>query len=240
MAQEYQGRIAVVAGGGSGIGRGTAHRLASLGYTVILVGRSADKLDRVVAEIAAAGGTARAFAADVTDWKRLAELGESLAENGIDVLIHSAGGQFTQASAELTEEGWREVVDKNLTGAFFMLRHLHPALAKRQGAAVMVVANMWAKPSPYLAHSAASRAGVVNLARTLAMEWADKGIRINAVAPGLTNTEALPDMYRKLVDRVPLKRIGEVDEVVDALLFLAHSRYITGEVIAVDGGLRFT
>ncbi len=238
MNQPQPTPVAVVAGGGSGIGRGCALRLAATGHDVVLVGRTQEKLDQVAGEIAAAGGRARAFAGDVRDWDRMAELGGELAESGVDLLVNSAGGQFTQASAELTRDGWQSVVDLNLSGSFFLCRHLYPALCKRRGAAVMVVANMWQKPAPQLAHSAAARAGVVNLTRTLALEWSGHGIRVNAVAPGLTNTEALPAQYAKLVDRVPLGRLGAVDEVVDAILFLGLSRYITGEVLSIDGGLR--
>lgn len=104
----------------------------------------------------------------------------------------------------------------------------------------MVVANLWQRPAPKLAHACAARAGVVNLTRALALEWAADGIRVNAVSPGLTDTEALLDSYKSLIDKVPLGRMGSVDEVVDAILFMAQSSYITGEVLTVDGGLHLT
>jgi NAD(P)-dependent dehydrogenase (short-subunit alcohol dehydrogenase family) len=99
---------------------------------------------------------------------------------------------------------------------------------------------MWRRPSPNLAHSAAARAGVVNLMHTLALEWAPHGIRVNALAPGLTDTPSLKPQYRALVDKVPLKRLGSVDEVVDAILFMGRTPYITGEVLSIDGGLHLT
>lgn len=232
--------VAVIAGGGSGIGRGCSLRLASLGYRVVLVGRNATKLAAVADEIENAGGRATPFQADVRDWDRLAELQASVADTGIDLLINSAGGQFAQPSSDLTRDGWQSVVDINLSGSFFLCRQLMPALCKRRGSIVLIVANMWRKPAPHLAHSAAARAGVVNLMHTLALEWAPHGIRVNAVAPGLTDTPALLDQYRALVDKVPLKRIGSVDEVVDAILFMAHSPYVTGEVLSIDGGLHLT
>jgi citronellol/citronellal dehydrogenase len=230
----------VVAGGGSGIGRGCALRLARDGYRVILVGRSAAKIEATAREITDAGGSAAPFQSDVRDWDRLAELATQLADPGIDLLINSAGGQFAQPSAELTREGWQSVVDINLSGSFFICRHLLPALQKRRGAIVLIVANMWRRPSPNLAHSAAARAGVVNLMHTLALEWAPHGIRVNAVAPGLTDTPSLLPQYRTLQDRVPLKRLGSVDEVVDAILFMGQTPYITGEVLSIDGGLHLT
>lgn len=231
--------IAVVAGGGSGIGRGAALRLAELGYEVVLVGRTLEKLEATAAEIAESGGEAEAFAGDVRHWERMGELGARIAgRGGLDILINSAGGQFAQPSAEMSESGWTSVVELNLHGSFYLCRHLYAALRMRRGAAVMVVADLWQKPAPNLAHSAAARAGVVSLVRTLALEWAKDGVRLNALSPGLTDTPALLPQYRGLADRVPLGRIGTVDEVVDALLFLARSGYITGEVLSVDGGLR--
>lgn len=231
-------KIAVIAGGGSGIGRGCAIRLATSGYRTIIVGRTADKVDKVVDEITSGGGNADSFVTDVQDWDRLAELAERLGETGLDLLINSAGGQSAQPSAEMSKENWDSVVGTNLFGSFYLCRHLYQALKKRKGAIVTVVANMWQMPAPGLAHSAAARAGVVNLTRTLAKEWAPDRIRLNAVAPGLTDSGALLPQYKAMVDRVPLGRIGEVDDVVDAILFLANASYITGEVLSVDGGIR--
>jgi citronellol/citronellal dehydrogenase len=232
--------VAVIAGGGSGIGRGCAIRLAGQGYHVVLVGRDAAKLETTAAEISTSGGSVMTFQADVRDWDRLGELQTLLADTGIDLLINSAGGQFAQPSSTLTRDGWQSVVDINLSGSFFLCRQLQPALQKRRGAIVLIVANMWRKPAPNLAHSAAARAGVVNLMNTLALEWAPDGIRVNAVAPGLTDTPALLPQYRTLASKVPLQRIGTVDEVVDAILFMGRSPYITGEVLSIDGGLHLT
>jgi citronellol/citronellal dehydrogenase len=232
--------VAVIAGGGSGIGRGCAIRLAGQGYHVVLVGRDAAKLETTAGEISTSGGSVMTFQADVRDWDRLGELQTLLADAGIDLLINSAGGQFAQPSSTLTRDGWQSVVDINLSGSFFLCRQLQPALQKRRGAIVLIVANMWRKPAPNLAHSAAARAGVGNLMNTLALEWAPDGIRVNAVAPGLTDTPALLPQYRTLASKVPLQRIGTVDEVVDAILFMGRSPYITGEVLSIDGGLHLT
>jgi NAD(P)-dependent dehydrogenase (short-subunit alcohol dehydrogenase family) len=205
-----------------------------------LVGRDPAKLETTVAEIRAAGGSAMAFQADVRDFNRLGELTTLVESTGVDLLINCAGGQFAAPSAELSQNGWQSVVDVNLSGSFFLCRQLYAPLGKRRGAVVLVVANMWRRPAPNLAHSAAARAGVVNLMHTLALEWAPQGIRVNAVAPGLTDTPALLQQYRALADKVPLKRIGTVDEVVDAILFMGRSPYITGEVLSIDGGLHLT
>jgi citronellol/citronellal dehydrogenase len=237
VTNDKDGPVAVIAGGGSGIGQGCALRLAAGGYHVVLVGRDRAKLDATAVRIAQTGGSAHAFAADVRDWDRMAELQLLVAERGVDLLVNSAGGQFAAASRTLSRNGWQAVVDTNLSGSFFLCRHLYPSLCKRRGSIVMIVANLWQRPAPELAHSAAARAGVVNLVRTLALEWARDGIRVNAVSPGLTDTPALQARYADLIDTVPLGRIGTVDEVVDAILFMARSRYITGDVITIDGGL---
>jgi citronellol/citronellal dehydrogenase len=237
LAAEGEQRIAVVAGGGSGIGRGCALRLASEGYRLILVGRSEEKLASTVSEVEAAGGSASAFQADVRDWDRLGELAASVEAQGIDLLVNSAGGQFAKPAAELSRNGWKAVVETNLDGSFFLCRQLHGALRKRSGSIVLVVANIWQRPAALLAHSGAARAGIVNLARNLALEWAADGIRVNAVSPGLTDTPALDKRYGPVLEKVPLARMGTVDEVVDAILFMARAAYVTGEVLTVDGGL---
>ena len=229
--------IAVVAGAGSGIGAACALNLARQGHHLILVGRTVEKLDATAQSIVEAGGSASVFPADVRDWDRLAELQVQLDETGIDLLINSAGGQFFAPTEEISRNGWKSVVDLNLSGSFFLCRLLLPSLRKRRGSVVTVVANLWQKASPGLVHSAAARAGVVSMTRTLALEWAKDGIRVNAVSPGLTNTPALQERYLPLLEKVPLGRIGQVDEVVDAILFMARSHYITGEVLTIDGGL---
>ncbi|CAN7642416.1 SDR family oxidoreductase [Phenylobacterium sp. LjRoot225] len=231
--------VAVVAGGGSGIGLACALRLAREGWRVILVGRTEARLDAAVQDIASAGGAAEAFVGDVRDWDRMAELAVRV-EDGLDLLINSAGGQFAAPTAELSPKGWHAVVDTNLTGAFYLCRQLFPALSRRGGAVVNVVANLWQRGAPEMAHSAAARAGVVNLTRTLAVERAPQGVRLNAVSPGVTDTLGLRRYakHEEALAKVPLGRAATVEEVADAILFMGRSAYITGEVLAVDGGLQ--
>jgi citronellol/citronellal dehydrogenase len=231
-------RIAVVAGGGSGIGQGCALRLAEEGWRVILVGRKREWLEQTAAMIAARGGASEVFPGDVRDWDRMAELGAQVADGGIDLLVNSAGGQFPKLAADLSRNGWQAVIDTNLNGAFFLARHLYPALAKRRGAVVNVVANLWQRGAATMAHSGAARAGVVNLTRTLAVEWGSAGIRVNAVSPGYIDTPALAEGLRAGIGEVPLGRMGTVDETVEGILYLAQATYVTGEVLTIDGGLQ--
>ncbi len=123
MESNEPGKIAVVAGGGSGIGRGCALRLADMGYKTLLLGRTKEKLETVASEIVASGGEAEPYAVDVRDWDQLAELGTQLEETGIDLLINSAGGQTPVPSAEMSRETWDIVIDINLSGSFYLCRN---------------------------------------------------------------------------------------------------------------------
>lgn len=237
--QQTSTQVAVVAGGGSGIGQACALQLGRSGWRVVVVGRDPAKLAATVDQIAQAGGLAEAFPGDVRDWDRMAALAEVVAD-GLDLLINSAGGQFVAPTAELSANGWRAVVDTNLTGAFYLARQLYPALRRRRGAVVNVVANLWQRGAPGLAHSAAARAGVVNLTKSLAVEWAGEGVRVNAVSPGVTDTTGLRryPKHEEALAKVPLGRAATPEEVAEAILFMGRSAYITGDVLTIDGGLQ--
>lgn len=238
--------VAVVTGGGGGIGSATARRLAAAGHDVVVVGRNAGPLQRVAGELSHDGTRAVAFPADVRDWDRLGELAAMVeADLGrCDVLVNSAGGQFHAPAADITPRGWAAVIETNLTGTFFACRRFFPLLQRSDRAAIVnVVANVWQRAAPRIAHSGAARAGVVNLTRTLALEWAEHGIRVNCVSPGVTDTPGLRSHYSDLssrVARVPLRRAASADEVAALICTLCgpDAGYVTGDVLVVDGGLQ--
>ena len=242
----FAGRSIVVTGGGSGIGRCTAHELAALGARVALVGRTPEKLDTVRAEIG--GDAATTHVCDIRDEGKVHEtVAAILAAHGcIDGLVNNAGGQYPAPLASITAKGWDAVVRNNLTGGFLMARECYTqAMARHGGAIVNIIADMW-HGMPGMGHSGAARAGMLNFTETAACEWAVSGVRVNAVAPGYIATSGL-DTYppefieqaRKLPRKVPLQRFGIDAEVSAAIVFLLSpaASFITGSVIRVDGGV---
>ena len=242
----FAGRSIVVTGGGSGIGRCTAHELAALGARVALVGRTPEKLDTVRAEIG--GDAATTHACDIRDEDKAQEtVAAILAAHGrIDGLVNNAGGQYPAPLASITAKGWDAVVRNNLTGGFLMARECYTqAMVQHGGAIVNIIADMW-HGMPGMGHSGAARAGMLNFTETAACEWAASGVRVNAVAPGYIATSGL-DTYppefieqaRQLPRKVPLQRFGIDAEVAAAIVFLLSpaASYITGSVIRVDGGV---
>jgi citronellol/citronellal dehydrogenase len=239
--------VVLVTGGGSGIGRCTAHELAALGAQVVLLGRKQDKLERVAGEIAEDGGQAAWEVMDIRDEERVvAVVGAVLERQGrIDGLVNNAGGQFPAALAGIKQKGFETVVRTNLVGGFLVAREVYRQTMQKQGGAVVnLVADMW-RGMPGMGHSGAARAGMVNLTQTAAVEWAPSGVRVNAVAPGWIASSGL-DTYegpaRMLIPRlregVPLKRLGTEAEVSAAICFLLSeaAAFITGVTLQVDGG----
>src|SRR5262245_20398892 len=225
----FAGQTHVVTGAGSGIGRCTAHELASLGATVVLVGRKPEKLERVRDEIAAAGGAAQALPCDIREEAQVqAMVGAVLDSTGrIDGLINNAGGQFAAPLASISGKGWDTVVRTNLTGGFLCARECYTRwMSEHGGAIVNIVADMWGS-MPGMGHSGAARAGMVSFTETAAVEWAASGVRVNAVAPGWIVSSGM-DTYPDWVHRflrllrlaVPSQRLGPESEVSAAISFL--------------------
>ena len=243
----FAGQTYIVTGGGTGIGRAVAHELASLGAHVVLAARTEANLARVAAEIAATGGSASYVVANIREEEQVAALFDHvLAERGqLHGLVNNAGGQFLSPAEMISLKGWRAVVETNLTGTFLMCREaFNRHMGAHGGAIVNMLIEMW-RGFPGMAHSAAARAGIENLTKTLAVEWARAGVRVNAVAPGLISSSGLeryPEAVRPMIEQnirdIPLKRMGTEAEVSAAIVFLLSpaAAFITGESIRIDGG----
>lgn len=243
----FEGQTFIVTGGGSGIGRCTAHELASLGATVAIVGRSAEKLEKVAAEILEDGGKVSTHVCDIREESMvIATIEAVLGQHGrIDGLVNNAGGQYMAEMKSISTRGFEAVVRNNLTGGFIFMREVYNRwMEKNGGSIVNIIADIW-NGWPNFSHSAAARGGMYTLSQSAACEWATSGVRVNTVAPGGIASSGF-DHYtpearrelRKYAAKVPLQRYGTEAEVSGAIVFLLSpaAAYITGTCIRVDGG----
>jgi citronellol/citronellal dehydrogenase len=242
----FAGKIALVTGGGSGIGRCIAHELASLGAHVVLIGRTLVKLHDVAGEIVADGGRASFHVCDIRDEETVKNTVQSVvAVHGrIDALVNNAGGQYISALESITGKGWDTVLATNLTGGFLMARECFlQSMRENGGAIVNIAADIWGS-MPNMGHSGAARAGMVSLTETAAVEWARHGVRVNAVAPGYIASSGMdhypPEvgpMLREMRKTVPQGRFGTEAETSAAVVFLLSpaASFINGIVLRVDG-----
>lgn len=243
----FQGKTVIVTGGGSGIGRCTAHELAVLGAIVLIVGRTQAKLDVVAEEIKATGGQVYSYVCNIRDEESVKGLISTIiSQHGrIDGLVNNAGGQFPSPLKNISLKGWEAVLQTNLTGGFLMAREcLNQAMEKNGGAIVNIVADMWGG-MPGMGHSGAARAGMINFTETAAFEWAQYGVRVNALAPGYVASSGMdaypPEMaatIREFPSTVPLQRFATEAEISAAIVFLLSeaASFITGTCLRVDGG----
>ena len=243
----FAGKVVIVTGGGSGIGRCTAHELAALGAAVAIVGRKPEKLDVVRAEIEAAGGACSTHACDIREEDAVrATVTAVLERHGhIDGLVNNAGGQFPSPLASISAKGWDAVVRNNLTGGFLMARECVTqwmgTIDAGDCAIVNIIADIWGG-MPGMGHSGAARAGMLNFTETAALEWAP--IRSNAVAPGWIASSgmdqypaAMRETIRGMKELVPLRRLGTESEVSAAIVFLLSpaAAFISGACLRIDG-----
>jgi citronellol/citronellal dehydrogenase len=243
----FDGQVHWVTGGGSGIGRCVAHELAALGATVLISGRTPEKLDRVAAEIREDGGRCDTRAFDIRDEAEVqAAVASVLAQHGpVAGLVNNAGGQFPSPLQAISKRGFDAVVASNLTGGFLMMRELFNQCLQQHGGAIVNMTADFRNGMPGMAHSGAARAGMSNLTMTAAYEWAHAGVRVNAVAPGWIASSGM-DTYegpmRALIPRlrqhVPLRRMGVEAEVSAAIVFLLSpaAAFVTGVTLQIDGG----
>ena len=245
-ADLFQGQTLIVTGGGSGIGRCTAHELAALGAHVVLVGRKPEKLQQVAQEISEDGGRASWQACDIRDEEAVKALVSQVIEahGPIHGLVNNAGGQYPSPLASINQKGFETVLRTNLVGGFLMAREVfNQSMSKHGGAIVNMLADMWGG-MPGMGHSGAARAGMDNLTKTAAFEWGYAGVRVNAVAPGWiassgmdTYEGAFKALIPTLREHVPLKRIGTESEVSAAIVFLLSpaAAFISGSTLRIDG-----
>jgi citronellol/citronellal dehydrogenase len=245
----FSGRVIIVTGGGSGIGRCTAHELAALGATVVLTGRRIEKLEMVDREIREDGGEADVIAFDIRDEDAvIASISEILKRHGkVDGLVNNGGGQFAARLEDISNNGWNAVVATNLTGGFLVSREVYRQCMKANGGAIVnIIADMW-RSMVEMGHSGAARAGMMSFTETAAVEWGPDGVRVNAVAPGWIMSSGFdtyddPETRKRFSEMpkfVPLKRIGTEAELSAAIAFLLSpaAGFISGSCIRVDGGV---
>jgi NAD(P)-dependent dehydrogenase (short-subunit alcohol dehydrogenase family) len=241
-----EGRVAIVTGGGRGIGRAIALGLADAGADVAVIGRSGDVLDSAVGEIEARGRRGFAIEADLREVAKLPARFESVKDalGGLDILVNSAGVQLTGPSLDVSEDDWDTTLDSNLKSLFFCCqaagRHF---VAQGRGKIVNLGSTFSHAGFPGFAAYTASKGGVLQLTRTLASEWSSLGVNVNAIGPTAIRTEMNaylldnPDFLKAFLPRVPAGRIGRPDDVVGAAVFLssAASDFVHGHLLMVDG-----
>jgi citronellol/citronellal dehydrogenase len=244
----FDGQVVWVTGGGSGIGRCTAHELAALGATVVISGRSPEKVATVAAEIAADGGRCDTLTFDIRDEDAVkAGVADVLQRHGrIDGLVNNAGGQFPAPLEAISKRGFEAVVANNLTGGFLMMREVFKQAMAEHGGAIVNMTADFRNGMPGMGHSGAARAGMSNLTMTAAFEWARAGVRVNAVAPGWIASSGMDTYQGEMKQRipllkrhVPLRRMAAEAEVSAAIVFLLSpaAAFITGITVQIDGGV---
>ena len=240
------GRVALVTGGGTGIGRATALELARTGAAVAICGRRSEPLEATRAEIEAAGGSCLAVPTDVREPEQVDALLAGVLERyeRIDVLVNNAGGQFIAPAEDISPNGWRAVQRLNVDAVWYLTRAVATGSMIPAGGGLIVFIGLSPRRAlPGMAHASAARAAVENLGRTLAIEWGRHRIRTVTVTPGVIRTEGLDGYGEEQVAEwereVPIGRLGLPEEVASLIAFLASpgGGYVSGATILVDGGI---
>ena len=246
---DLSGRVAIVTGGGTGIGKGMAIALAQNGADVAVASRDSSHLRETVLQIEAMGRKGLGLQADVRDVAQISKMVETAMDafGRIDILVANAGVNRRILAADITEEDWHYIVDTNLKGTFFscqaVARHMIP---RKKGKIITIGSLTSFMGYPMVGPYAASRGGIVQLTKVMAVEWAPYHINVNTISPGWYKTPLTgavfedPDWVQRTCNRIPLGRTGTPEDLGGAVVFLASdaSDYITGEMIFVDGGLK--
>ena len=243
----FQNKVIIVTGGGSGIGRCTAHELAALGAQVIITGRKIEKLEKVSAEIIADSGKVHSIVCDNREEQQVKDMIAEVIEKfgKIDGLVNNAGGQFPSTLESISANGFDAVVRNNLHSTFYLMREAYNQwMAKNGGSIVNMAADMWGG-MPGMGHSGAARSGVDNLTKTAAVEWGHSGVRVNCVAPGWIVSSGMDNysghfakfIIPSLAGNVPLKRMGTESEISSAICYLLSEAagFISGVTLRIDG-----
>lgn len=242
----FEGQIVVVTGGGSGLGRCTAHELKSLGARLALVGRTQEKLDRVKQELGDPGTFT--VSADLRIEAEVKAAVDAVLKHfgRIDGLVNNAGGQFPAPLKDISLNGWNAVINNNMTATFLMSKEVYLWWMEKNGGAIVNVGADFELGMPGMGHNGAARAGQTNFTYTASVEWAHSGVRVNSVIPGFIASEGLDryperahDVLRSVKGRIPLKRHGTESEIAAAIVYLLSpaAAYVTGIALRIDGGL---
>lgn len=249
----FRGRTALVTGGGRGIGKAIAVAFARLGANVVIASRHAENLDPTAAEITGMGAQCLAVPMNIREVDQVEALVQKSMDRfgAIDICINNAGGQFPARPGDISDRGWRAVVDLNLNGTWNMCSRVGRHMLERGSGSVVNVVHIYSleRGSPAFAHSGAARAGVINLTKSLAYYWARRGVTINALAPGTVSTRGVreeefsaadhSDYEKVAIQDIPTHRLAEPEEMAAITLFLCSpaARYINGATIVADGAL---
>ncbi len=244
-----QGRVALITGGGSGIGLEIATTYARLGASVMLAGRNEERLQAAAQSITQAGGAAAVCKTDVRNYDEVKHTIETTVDRfgSLDILVNNAAGNFICPTAGLTPNGWRTVIDIDLNGTFYGCHAAYPHLkaSTHGGCIISIITMLGVSGWPGAAHAASAKAGILALSRTLAVEWGGDGIRVNTISPGpIGDTEGVKRMYidsglGELEEKkTALGRFGRKQDIANAAVYLASDlgAYVTGDNLIVDGG----